>query len=436
MNMPKSGVKEGPLVQISSLLLILSPMVYSVWLLLPAVQNAGRAVTGVCAVMLFALGALLDVEHLKKHWGDLLLRALCTAVLPIVLIALVGRGTMEQPLAYYVQFLMFFYPLTYCGYARQKGDARLWRYLKWVILACVCLTVATTIGWLIQGILRSRTEGRIFAYSRSLGYAGNVDPAYLKELMGRNIGGYDFIYAAVAALPLCCVAALEKPKYRLRFALLAALMTVMIVLSQYTYAMIYAGAFWAVLGVAGILRKISRKKISFGASLLWGVLPFALLLIFAFPLTQLAVHVCSGLGMTSLAHSFELLRSALNGAMDEGSRLAYYLKAWQGFTQSPLVGSIFSGNHQLSLHSDLLDLLSGLGLVGTAAFAALLYGAGHGALKGLGQSPRRVWLRLSLVLVGITAALGTVVYSREISAVVCFGALAILEADAPAGEEC
>ena len=178
-----------------------SMALYLIWLLLPAVQTTGRAMTGAACVALFAVGAVLDWTYFKANFIDLFLRAACAVLLPLGLRVFMNRGGTNFA-GFYVQQVMFWFPLIFAGYARRRGDRRLWKSLKWILLLTVAVTVCTTIGWHIQGMLRG---GRIYAYSRSLGYAGEGREAYLKELMLRNIGGYDFVYAMVAALPLTCI---------------------------------------------------------------------------------------------------------------------------------------------------------------------------------------------------------------------------------------
>ena len=123
--------------------------------------------------------------------------------MPVILRVFLERGGENGP-GFYVQQAMFWFPVVFCGYARERGDNRLWRWVRPLMVAVVAVTTLTTIGWLIQGMLRG---GRVYAYSRSLGYGagGEAQAAYLKELMLRKIGGYDFVYAMVAALPLTCL---------------------------------------------------------------------------------------------------------------------------------------------------------------------------------------------------------------------------------------
>jgi len=413
--------------QWSARLCVSSMALYLVWLLLPAVQTTGRAMTGAACVALFAVGVVIDWPYFKRHFVDLLLRAGCAATLPLLLRLFLNRGGTNFA-GYYVAQVMFWFPLIYAGYARTKGDAGLWKPLKWILLLTVTITVCTTIGWLIEGMTRG---GRIYAYSRSLGYAGEGREAYLKELMLRNIGGYDFVYAMVAAIPLTCIAIHRTKGWkRGAFIALCAMQAVMIVLSQYTYAMLYAAAILAVELLSLCLRKLAKGKLSLGASLVWSLTPFVLAFLLRKPLVGLAANVCRNFGMSNVAFSMEQLLLALNGqATSADSRLAYYLTAVEGFLKSPVVGSLFTSDRMLSLHSDVLDLLSGMGLTGTAAVGGMIFLMGRGSLKGLRSHPQKAQLCVCLCAVFVTALLGTVVYSRDIMAVVSIGTMLILEGE-------
>ena len=91
------------------------------------------------------------------------------------------------------------------------------------------------------------------------------------------------------------------------------------------------------------------------------------------PLTALAANVCEGLGLSNFAFSFRQLLLALEGgATGADSRLGYYLTALEGFARSPITGSMFGGEKLLSQHSDILDAMSGTGVLGTALMGALL----------------------------------------------------------------
>lgn len=402
-----------------------SILLYVLWLLLPAVQATGRAVSGAFCVVLFGLGVLLDLQTLKTCWKELLLRALCAALMPLVLRRFLNRGG-DNFWGYYVQQGMFWFPLVFAGHVRSRGDRQAWTYLKWALLLAVTVTTLTTIGWLIQGMLRG---GRVYAYSRSLGYAGEGREAYLRELMLRNIGGYDFIYASVLNLPLLCIAIRQHGGWRrIGYAGLLISQFVMIVLSQYTYAMLYAAMILAVEAVAALARAISHGRLKMGASLLIGLVPLVLVVLLRYPLLSLAQILCRQLGMEHFAFSLEQLQTAMQGGTtSEDSRLGYYLTALEGFRRSPLVGRLLGGEALLSGHSELLDLLSGLGLLGTALAGGMIWLMGRGTLKNLRASRHRAQLGVMFAALLVITALGTVCYSRDISTVAALGALLVLE---------
>lgn len=399
---------------------------YVLWLLLPAVQTTGRAMSGAACVGLFGLGVLLDPQTLKKEWPWLLGRAACAAVMPLLLRKFMDRGGTNFA-GFYVQQAMFWFPLVFAGHVRMLGDKRLWKGLQWVLLGTVAVTLTTTTGWLLEGMLLR--GDKVYAYSRSLGYAEPGNEAYLKELMLKNIGGYDFIYAMVAALPLTCIAIQQSSgRQRGAFIALIVLQTVTIILSQYTYAMLYAAAILAVEIMALLVRRFSKGRVPLGRSLLYGVIPLLMVLIFIQPLIQLAAGVFAQLGFVNFAFSFEQLGLALQGGVtDANSRLSHYLVALEGIRQSPVVGDLLGGEALLSYHSDLLDLLSGTGIIGAAIAGGMIWLMGRGSLRGLKAHPQRAQIFVMFASVGVIALLGTVVYSRDILAVVMLGALCVME---------
>lgn len=402
-----------------------SILLYVLWLLLPAVQATGRAVSGVLCVALFGLGVLLDTQTLKACWKELLLRALCAALMPLLLRRFLNRGSASF-WGYYVQQGMFWFPLVFAGHVRSRGNRQAWACLKWALLLAVTVTTLTTIGWLIQGMLRG---GKIYAYSRSLGYAGEGREAYLRELMLRNIGGYDFIYASVLNLPLLCIAIRQHKGWRrMGYVGLQISQFVMIVLSQYTYAMLYAAVIIAVEAVAALARLISHGRLKTGLSLLIGLVPLVLVFLLRNPLLALGQSLCQHLGMEHFAFSLEQLQIALQGGVTStDSRLGYYLTAVEGFRQSPLIGRLAGGEVLLSGHSDLLDLFSGVGLLGAALVGGMIWLMGRGALRGLRSSAHRAQLGVMAAVLLVIATLGTVCYSRDILTVAALGALLVLE---------
>lgn len=406
-----------------------SILLYTLWLLLPAVQTTGGAAAGVFAVGLFGLGVLLDTAYLKTQWLDFVLRAICAALLPLILWFLLHRGG-SNFWGYYAQQGMFWFPLLYCAYAARRGDPRLWRYVKPLLLLAMVITTLTTLGWLIEGMTR---DGRVHAYSRSLGSGEPGREVYLKELMLRNIGGYDFIYASMLSLPVTCYAIFKSKGWKQAgFIAFCAAQLCMIALSQYLYAMVFSLILMGMELVAALLRWFARRlhrPLGVLPSLLWTIPLLLGIYLLRVPIISWATAFCDGLGLSNFAYSLSQLQNVLTGnAADSASRLEYYRLPWQGIQASPLIGGLPGAGAPLSKHSDLLDLLSALGILGAAAFLAMAWYMGRGVLKGLKDSQAKPHLLLQFAALSAFSVLGTVTYSRDVSLVLCLGALVILHA--------
>ena len=396
----------------------LGMLLYTIWLMLPAVQVTGRALTGVMACGLFILGLILDFEEWRQHWPLLTAQALCAIAMPLILFFFLNRGAGSLP-GFFARNLMLWLPLIFISYAKRKGEPRLWKGLKVLTLGVMLITTLTTVGWLIQGLF---VENLWHTYPRMLG-SGIVDGETLRSLMRRNIGGYDFIYATVLSLPLGC-AALHHARGWKKAGILGfmALQLVMIVMSEYTYAILYAGLILLVELTGLIIRKIFR--LSLGKSLLAGLIPLMLLFLLREPLVGLASAVFDKIGMDTVSGNLQRLLQMLQGvAVSDGNRLVHYQEAWRGFTASPLIGSILQPEKHLSQHSELLDLLSGVGILGTLAVCGLLFVLHRGAFRGVKKSasfPHLLLMGLTLLFI---ATLGTAFYSREMFVVYAAGLL-------------
>lgn len=396
----------------------LGMLVYTFWLMLPAVQVTGRAITGVLSAGLFILGLVMDWEEWRQHWRLLTAQALAAIAMPLILFFFLDRGAGSLP-GFFARNLMLWLPLIFISYAKRKADPRLWKGLRIMAFATMGITTLTTIGWLIQGLF---VENLWHTYPRMLG-SGLTDGETLKGLMRRNIGGYDFIYAAVLGLPLIC-GGLQRTNgwKRLGLLLFLVLEVVMIVMSEYTYAIVYAAAILLVELTGLIIRRLF--KLSLGKSLLLGLIPLAIIFLLRIPLVSFASGLFSRLGMASVGANLEKLLQMLQGlTVSDGNRLVHYQEAWQGFSASPLIGSILSPEKRLSQHSELLDLLSGVGILGTLAVCGLLAVLSRGTWSGTKKSasfPHLILMGLTLVVI---ASLGTAFYSREMFVVYAAGLL-------------
>ncbi len=401
----------------SVLLKNISMLAYILWLMLPAVQVRLRAATGALTLFVFAAGVLLDGETLKTHWRVFVPRVLCAAALPLILLFFLNRGGGE-PLGYYAQQAMFWFPLLWCGHTAQSGDKAMVRFVFAALLLTFVITTVTTVGWLLEGIFRE--EGKVFAYARSLGFGDSGWQPYLNELMGKNIGGYGFVYASVFALPFTFwLAGGARGWKRLGFAAFYCLQLLMIVLSQYTYAIVFAAGITAAELLGVLLRRLF-KQLSAGASLLCAAPVIAAVFLLRVPLVTGLKALAGAMRFENIVHSLDQLLAALTGGgVAEGTRLGAYATSWNSFLASPLTGGVFGGQVRLGMHSELLDLLASVGAIGTAAFFAGAWLIGRGMGKGLKSSDALPHLVLQWASLAAFMALGTVFYAREIPLTIC-----------------
>ena len=81
--------------------------------------------------------------------------------------------------------------------------------------------------------------------------------------MLRNIGGYDFVYATVVSLPFTCVGISENRGWkRAGFTAFLLAQAVMVMLSQYTYAMVFTAAILAVELLGAVLFTLVEKPLA------------------------------------------------------------------------------------------------------------------------------------------------------------------------------
>lgn len=386
-----------------------SMLAYCVWLLLPAMQTLGGALAGAATVALFAAGILLDGDEWRKNGLLLILQAGCAVTLPLILFFFMQRGG-GNLMGFFAANVMLWYPLIFASYALRKKEKRLVRYLKILLLGLLLVTALTTTGWTLYGMLVEKVER---TYPRLLGTSA-TDPELSKLLMLRNIGGYDFIYAAVLALPLLCLGfARSAGVKRLGYFGFIGLVLMMVVLSQYTYAMVYAAMILVVEIFAGLARKIFRTTP--GRAMLIGLVPLVVIALLSVPLLSLGMQIADKLNLTVVGNNLERLRNMLTGdQIASGDRLGYYTVAWNGFMASPALGSLPGGEKMLSQHSELLDMLSGVGIIGTAVVIAMIWLMHKGLWKAAKKSeafPHLVLMGAALLML---SSFGTSFYSRDV----------------------
>ncbi|MBP3541376.1 MAG: hypothetical protein J6K72_06135 [Clostridia bacterium] len=418
-----------------------SMFLYILWLFLPVLQNLTGLLGGLITIALFAVGILLDIDYLRTKGIELFLRICAIILLPVCAFFFLHRG--NNFLAFFFQHAMFWYPAAFCAYARQKNDSRITRGLLYALLFSVLLTSSTTIFWAIYCRVHNLDN-----YSRiiSMGWIPEETADYI---MRRNIGGYDLSYALGLSLPLIC-ALIHREKGWLRWAFVSALLLLFLTLiaTDYPYAMLLALITLFVVLAAWMFRFIFglfHCKLSLGISLLCTLPLLLLFFLFRMQLIDFGAWLFSALHLENIADSFVEMRLVFTGQSSliyqSDSRLIFFGYAWDSFLASPLIGTLGRVNSVgvtntlaehyaalgLSGHSDVMDILASMGILGIIVILLLIYTACRGAFQGIRKSPSFPYIILMFCTLFCMCLGATMVYSREIMLMLCIGTLLLMQ---------
>lgn len=389
-----------------------SILLYALWLLPPAVQAFTGVRTGALCCALFFAGVLLDRPFLRANAGWFALKCLAAVTMSLFLYGVLKRG--GEFLPFLVQSTMFWAPFLMAFYVCEKRDARLLRGFLPLVLALSAITCATTLIGLAQTPIASRRLGD-----------GSIPHDVLRGFMLRNIGGYDFIYGLICALPvLAGLAFRARGLRRAMYLALYALAAATIVASQYLNALILLAVVTGLLLCAlliGCVARLFGKRPKVGACVL-GALPVAAAcLAFWRTLFGWAVRVWTFLNervnlntLTKRLQTMERAFASSDYSLLTDSRFVNYVESLRSFARAPLLGALGATGLKVGGHSEMLDALAGGGLLGAALMAGLcatlFWGAARPALRGA----TRPFTLLCYGALAAVALLSTVFYSREI----------------------
>lgn len=223
-----------------------------------------------------------------------------------------------------------------------------------VIKKCFVVVLTITNTTTAIGLIRFPGAARILA--KSALKEGVDKHLYLLN----NIGGYGFIYALVFFLPvLVYFYKNTNPKEKSLIMYNIVLAVINIVLSQYATALILL-----IIELPCILqKKIKVKHYFFIVPLALGAFSFSL------PLIKWISGFFNSLNLDKMANRMDNIANYIEfGTVegDLGTRFKYFSYSIDHLKEHFLLGNIGMKNKAiLGLHSELIDLLSGFGLIGT-----------------------------------------------------------------------
>ena len=221
-----------------------------------------------------------------------------------------------------------------------------------ILLAAIFVTAITTIIGLIQFPNASRILATI---------ATSDDKEAIKYYW-HNIGGYDFIYICVLLYPVLILAYKLKRINHLVFFILLAMLLSLIVISEYTIALL--------LFIISSILYFAGRRLTARHLFILGIVIFILMFAFWDYFKGFLLWLASIIGSESVSDRLTALAGGVEGLENfEDNRLALYTMSIASFAKSPLFGQMFATTAYAGGHSFILDSLANYGIAGGAALA-------------------------------------------------------------------
>lgn len=181
-----------------------------------------------------------------------------------------------------------------------------------------------------------------------------------------NIGGYSFVYGVLFVIPLILhlfrKADPKNKKLKIFYILVIILLSFLIIMSQYTTALL---CLVLLFGLNGILKIENSSKM---AILIFAIISIGIIAIINVDnLIQIGVNFASKYKLIRVEErmrELQILNDEKVWTGDIEGRKSLYSASFNSFLHHPILGNILFGRAQIGGHSDLLDFLAVCGLFG------------------------------------------------------------------------
>jgi len=205
--------------------------------------------------------------------------------------------------------------------------------------------------------------------SRFLAGAANLNDTILYRDM--NIGGYEFVYAITLLIPFLFYLIYKIKQKKIVIFMLAVLIYIVIIISQYAIALVFSIASIVVMLVLYFIT--SKKRQVFLIAIIAGLVLFFLSGKFL-QLLYWIENVLIDLDLNTVARRIHFIINFVNGngwGGSAGERISLRMQSFNVFLESPLYGCMFSPK-ALGEHSEILDTMGAGGLIGISVLAVSL----------------------------------------------------------------
>lgn len=353
------NLNQSKFIRVDTATIVVSLCTYLAYVILPMFSAVLPQILryGVLALIFgfFIIGAVLLN---KKSGAKTLLLLFVVTVFVILMYLGKWRYGGTDFMSYIINAYMFWMPLLYTpSVIALESETKRKIYLFTLFLFMI--TVFTT----IIGSIVYTDSSRIMA-SGVTGESGEQVLQYSKL----NIGGYGFVYGLVVLMPFLFYGA-RRLNHKVFYIISIALSILTVIFTQYSIALVTV-----VVLIAAVI-VFTRKNTALSVTIaVIAVLGFFLMKDYIIEFLKMVMQIFYDNDFRFLSDRLGVLIELLNSSMLTGHALVrtnLYQMSFDAFLANPLVGSVFSP-HSLGGHSEILDILGAIGIVGLAILVLIL----------------------------------------------------------------
>lgn len=319
-----------------------------IYLLIPAVRVIFGGYSLLFFIILFFFGLIFEE---RKIFNEIIF----AAIIIFLYISLYIYATNPSDLfrAAFSQTI-FWIPLLISLFNNKSDDGALKKKTVNLILTCLIITTITT----IIGLEISPMASRELA-------TGKEELYDLYDYYSRNIGGYGFAYSLTLVIPT--ILYLYNRTRKIKYILIALLMLICIIKTQYTIAII--------LSFASLFLMFTNFKTKNTFLMLFFVM--LVFIVFKKPVANFLLSIAYNTQSAMIANRFGEIANALlfdEASGGAGARVLLYFNSFNVFIKNPLLGTILNRRDFINIgqHSQNFDLLAYTGLVGFSFYVGII----------------------------------------------------------------
>lgn len=418
-------------------------MSYSALILMPGLlwRIPNKWYFPILLVMISILAMLFDKDMPKQAFIHAMIRYACAGIIALFY-GWINRGPTFDWMFYLSKGLLAWYPVVFVCYLIKKRNNSTKMVIKYGLFFFIAFTCITTLISIRQ-----------FPYASRWLSSGQFDStsAVRLSLSRLNLGSYSFVYMLVLLTPvlLGMINLSSNRRAKLMYSGLSLLLGATILLTQFLIAIYMVILCLGVILIARLLKYAftrRNKQLSLFARMLCAVPVVLTLFMFMFkPLNAGLDTVFTSLDLGSLSERIESLSaldkpeerldslgtsvgnaedysseildqdSLLQNSSDPlGNRLLVYLRPLKTVSNNWLTGNLLSQNVITSQHSDIIDAVTGGGILGGVFIICLYFVMLYGLYEGKLNHKLDPYAKLSFFMCVGLATINSIYYSREI----------------------